>query len=105
MLKSNIDGVMKGIENHIEAAVREIEVTGVVDLQANAPVDTGALKRAIAFKTEKSNDKYVITFGSMLKYAPYTEFRNSTSKGWMRDTLNELDAENILTKHLKGVND
>ncbi|WP_040194289.1 HK97 gp10 family phage protein [Clostridium culturomicium] len=105
MLENNINDIKSKLQSAIEEAVREIEISGVADLQANAPVDTGALKRAIAFKTEKGDDKYVITFGSMLKYAPYTEFRNSTSKGWMRDTLNELDAENILIKHLKGVND
>lgn len=103
MLKSNIEAMKKSIESHIESAVREIEVTGVVDLQANAPVLSGALRRSLAFKTKKGDSNYTITFGSMLKYAPYTEFRNGTSKGWMRETLNELDAEKILIKHLKGV--
>lgn len=105
MLENNINDIKSKLQSAIESAVREIEITGVAELQSNAPVDSGALKRSIVFNNENNGDKYTINFGSPLEYAPYTEFRNSTSKGWMRDTLNELDAENILIKHLKEVND
>ena len=104
MLENNINDIKSKLQSAIESAVKEIEISGVADLQSNAPVDTGALKRSIVFNHENNGDKYTINFGSPLEYAPYTEFRNS-SKGWMRDTLNGLDVNSILEKHLKEVDE
>lgn len=114
MLVNNIDLIKMKFEQAIKDAVKEIEITGVADLQANAPVGVypsgsgrtgGALRRSITSENEDNGNKVIITFGSDLEYAPYTEFRNSTSKGWMRDTLNKLEAKEILEKHLKEVDD
>lgn len=105
MLKSNVEFIKKQIIEAIENASREIGITGTAELQSNAPVDKGLLKKSLTFKKAKEGTKYTITFGSSIAYAPHTEFRNKTSKGWMRQTMNGLSSEAIaiITKHLRKV--
>lgn len=104
MLQSNIDIIKKQILKACEDAMDEIGITGTAELQSNAPVKEGTLRRSITFKKANSESKYKITFGSAIDYAPCTEFRNK-SKGWMRSTMNGLsrDAKDILIKHLGKV--
>lgn len=104
MLQSNIDTIKKQILKACGDAMDEIGITGTAELQSNAPVRNGTLRRSITFKKANSESKYSITFGSSLDYAPYTEFRNK-SKRWMRNTMNGLssDARDIIIKHLGKV--
>ncbi|SCI99999.1 Uncharacterised protein [uncultured Clostridium sp.] len=104
MLQSNIEIIKKQILKACGDAMDEIGITGTAELQSNAPVRNGTLRRSITFKKANSESKYSITFGSSLDYATYTEFRNK-SKGWMRNTMNGLstDARDIIIKHLGKV--
>lgn len=103
------------ISKAIEDASNEIGITGVAELQANCPVGNyprssgrtgGTLRRSLTFKKANRKDKYVITFGSPIDYAPYTELRpNVKTKGWMRNTMRDFtsDVKLILIKHLNKV--
>lgn len=104
MLQSNIEIIKKQTLKACGDAMDEIGITGTAELQSNAPVRNGTLRRSITFKKANSESKYSITFGSSLDYAPYTEFRNK-SKRWMRNTMNGLssDARDIIIKHLGKV--
>ena len=104
MLQSNIEIIKKQILKACGDAMDEIGITGTAELQSNAPVKKGTLRRSITFKKADSESKYKITLGSSLDYATYTEFRNK-SKGWMRNTINGLstNAKDILIKHLGKV--
>ncbi len=104
MLQSNIEIIKKQILKACGDAMDEIGITGTAELQSNAPVKKGTLRRSITFKKADSESKYKITLGSSLDYAHYTEFRNK-SKGWMRSTMNGFssDAKDILIKHLGKV--
>ena len=103
-LKNNIDEIKRQFLEACENAINEIGITGTAELQSNAPVKNGTLRRSLTFKKANTESKYKITFGSSLDYATYTEFRNK-SKGWMRNTMNGLssDAKDILIKHLGKV--
>ena len=101
-LQNNISTLKKAINNSLDTALEEIGVSGVADLQANAPVKTGNLRRSLTFKKANSKGVYTITLGTKISYAPATEFRNK-SKGWFRDTLRSLEVEKILRSHLGGV--
>ena len=104
MLQSNIEIIKKQILKACGDAMDEIGITGTAELQSNAPVKKGTLRRSITFKKADSESKYKITLGSSLDYAPYTEFRNK-SKGWMRGTMRGFSSESIeiLKKHLRKV--
>lgn len=102
MLKNNIKQAKSDIESEILSAVEEIGVTGVAELQSNAPVLSGDLKKSITYESEKVGTTYKVTFGipDFIKYAVYTEFRNKT-KGWFKNTLRDLNSLEILEKHLR----
>lgn len=102
MLKSNVKQAKSDIENEILSAIEEIGITGVAELQSNAPVLSGDLKKSITYESEKVGTTYKITFGvpEYIKYAIYTEFRNKT-KGWFKNTLRALNPMEILEKHLR----
>ncbi|WP_303188423.1 HK97 gp10 family phage protein [uncultured Clostridium sp.] len=103
-LINNTDLIMKKIQEACENAMNEIGITGTAELQSNAPVRYGFLRRSITFKKANTSSKCNITFGSSIEYAPYTEFRGK-SKGWMRGTMQGLSSESIeiLKKHLRKV--
>ena len=103
-LTNNIDEIKRQFLESCENAVNEIEITGTAKLQSNSPVLKGFLRRSLTFKRVNTSNRYSITFGSSLDYAPYTEFRGK-SKGWMRRTMRGLssEAQEILKKHLRKV--
>lgn len=103
-LINNIDQIKRQFLEVCENAMNEIGITGTAELQSNSPVLKGFLRRSLTFKKANTSSKYIITFGSSLDYAPYTEFRNK-SKGWMRGTMRGVssEAQEILKKHLRKV--
>lgn len=114
-LEDNTQLFKQMITQSLEDASNEIGITGVAELQSNCPVGVypqgsgrtgGTLRRSLTFKKSKSSNKYTITFGTNIPYAPYTELRpNVKTKGWMRNTMKDFtsDAQLILTKHLSRV--
>lgn len=109
MSSIRVENNCKRYMNMIENAVRneiadEIGVTGVAEIQSNTPVDKGILKKSITFKKLKAGDKYRITFGSKVIYAPIVEFKGK-SKGFFRDSLKSIEDEaiSIILEHLKEI--
>lgn len=103
-LINNIDEIKRQFLEACENAINEIGIIGTAELQSNSPVKEGFLRRSLTFKKANTSSKYIITFGSSLDYALYTEFRNK-SKGWMRGTMRGFssEAQEILKKHLRKV--
>lgn len=103
-LINNIDKIKRQFLEACESGMNEIGITGTAELQSNSPVLYGFLRRSLTFKKATISNKYSVTFGSSLEYAPYTEFRGK-SKGWMRGTMRGLsyEAQEILKKHLRKV--
>ena len=61
MLQSNIEIIKKQILKACGDAMDEIGITGTAELQSNAPVKKGTLRRSITFKKADSESKYKIT--------------------------------------------
>lgn len=107
MLIKNFDKVRKQINESILTACNEIGITGTAQVQANAPVKTGNLRRSYGFKVNSGDKTYVVTFGTNVDYAVYVEMKPESRGGrphFRRAIDGELEEFNkILAKHLGKV--
>lgn len=101
--EDNSDAIDKMIKQAIKEALREIGIKGVAEVKANAPVDTGTLRRSYIYEC---ND-FSVTIGTSIDYAIYVEFKPSNRGGrpHFRRSLESLESEftNILKRKLGGI--
>lgn len=107
MLINNFNKVRKQINESILAACNEIGITGTAQIQSNAPVRTGNLRRSYGFKVNSDGKTYVVVFGTNVDYAVYVELKPESRGGrphFRRAIEGELEEFNkILAKHLGKV--
>lgn len=101
---NNCEEIKEKLRNAVLDAQKEWIKTGVAELTSNAPVKSGDTKRAVGAIKENSSTKIKTVFGvdKSIVYAKKVEYVGK-SKGWFRRTIRNVEFENILIKHLKGV--
>lgn len=109
---NNIPSIINNLPKVLERACEEVGVTKVADIQAITPVDSGSLRKAIAFEKQVNSTTAIITFGvdgNMVNnksgkrvglYAAKVEFKD---KSYLRAAFNDNKVQQILLKHLRGL--
>lgn len=99
-VENNFEEYKKKLLDCMKAAVKEIEITEIANIQSNTPVLTGNLKRSISSKSNVNYSSTKIRWGSYLIYARKVELKY---KSYIRVTLKGdlSNIESICIKHLK----
>lgn len=109
-LTCNKKDILEQINSSLEKALNEIGVTETANVQANTPVDTGALKKSIGYEVNKKSvsigvDGSFVNPYSKAKVGDYATKVEYEDKSYIRDTL-KVDSEDIqaiINKHLGGM--
>lgn len=101
--ESNIDAIDDAIQQAVKRALKEMGIKGVAEVKANAPIDTGALRRSYKYKCED----FSVIIGTTIDYSIYVEFKLSNRGGrpHFRRSLESLKQEfiSILKRELGGI--
>lgn len=111
MSKNNTLKIMNIIKEALIEGGNEVGVIETANIQSNTPVDSGTLRRSIAYKVTNNNDTITITIGADGKlvnnkngsrvedYAIKVEYKD---KSYIRDTLNSdvSNIENIISQKI-----
>lgn len=101
-LIDNTNLVMELLKDSVRNALKDMGVVSVAEIQSNAPVDTGKLRRSYTFVT----DDFECIIGTDIDYSIYVELKPINRGGvpHFRKSLESLVGEfnSILSKHLRG---
>ncbi len=101
-LIDNTNLVMELLKDSVRNALKDMGVVSVAEIQSNAPVDTGILRKSYTFIT---NDFECIV-GTDIDYSIYVELKpiNRGGRPHFRKSLESLVGEfnSILSKHLRS---
>lgn len=99
----NTDAIIDMINAKVKEALQEMGIKAVSEIKANAPVDTGTLRRSYTYITED----FSVIIGTDIDYSIYVEFKPSNKGGrpHFRNSLEALQGEfqNILSRKLGEV--
>ena len=99
----NINSFDVKVQEAVKRALKEMGIKGVAEVKANAPVDTGALRRSYKYICEG----FTVTIGTSVDYSIYVEFKASNRGGrpHFRRSLESLKQEfiSILKRELGGI--
>ena len=90
------------IENAIDETLKECGIKTVAEIKANAPVDSGKLRRSYKGILEQNGSTFTLTIGTNVDYSIFVEFKPQSRGGrpHFRRSFNGL--ENEITEKLKA---
>lgn len=98
--RDNTDAIIDMINAKVKEALQEMGIKAVSEIKANAPVDTGTLRRSYTYITEN----FSVIVGTDVDYSIYVEFKPSNRSGrpHFRNSLESLqqEFEDILNRKL-----
>lgn len=104
---NNVKQDIKRFDKAINSALKEVALTGLVELHANAPVKTGNLRRSQGFDIDYKRKRVVWGVTPVARYGIYLEFKPKKKGGrpWFRKTLrlNAKAFSEITFRATKGV--